>query len=93
MNCTFFGLIVAIPMLVFFSILMGRTQALINDMNETSVAVLNLVVASAYIPKLISNPQISRYLERHHPEILGEFRAIVAASSLEEIGAVAAAAQ
>src|SRR3954462_2219981 len=30
MNCTFFGLIVAIPMLVFFSILMGRTQALIN---------------------------------------------------------------
>jgi biopolymer transport protein ExbB/TolQ len=46
MNCTGFGLIVAIPALVFFSVLMGRTQALINDMNETSVAVLNLIVSN-----------------------------------------------
>ncbi|MCL2013050.1 MAG: MotA/TolQ/ExbB proton channel family protein [Cystobacterineae bacterium] len=44
MNCTYFGLAVAIPALVAFSIFMGRTQALINDINETSVAVLNLVV-------------------------------------------------
>jgi biopolymer transport protein ExbB len=44
MNCTRFGLIAAIPLLVFFSILNGRTQSLINDINETSVAVLNLVV-------------------------------------------------
>lgn len=46
MNCTFFGLLVAIPCLVAFSILNGRTQSLINDMNETSVAVLNLIVAN-----------------------------------------------
>jgi biopolymer transport protein ExbB/TolQ len=46
MNCTAFGLLVAIPSLVGFSILMGRTQSLINDMNETSVAVLNLVVSN-----------------------------------------------
>jgi len=46
MNCTFFGLLTAIPALVAFSVLNGRTQALINDINETSVSVLNLVVSN-----------------------------------------------
>jgi hypothetical protein len=45
--------------------------------------VLNLVVASGYLSRLIGNPRLSGYLERHHPEILTEFRAIVAATSLE----------
>lgn len=44
MNCTAFGLVTAIPALVAFSILNGRTQHLINDINETSVAVLNLII-------------------------------------------------
>jgi biopolymer transport protein ExbB len=44
MNCTAFGLLTAIPSLIAFSILMGRTQHMINDINETSVSVLNLVV-------------------------------------------------
>jgi biopolymer transport protein ExbB/TolQ len=44
MNCTRFGLIAAIPTLIMFSILNGRTQSLINDINETSVSVLNLIV-------------------------------------------------
>lgn len=44
MNCTGFGLLTAIPALVAFSILMGRTQHIINDINETSVSVLNLIV-------------------------------------------------
>jgi len=59
---------------------------------ETSYgdSVLNLVVASGYLAKLIGNPRMSRYLERHHPEILMEFKAIVATSSLDEVGAVAA---
>jgi ParB-like chromosome segregation protein Spo0J len=48
--------------------------------------VLNLVVASGYLSSLIGNPRVSRFLERHHPEILTEFRAIVAATSLEEGG-------
>ena len=47
---------------------------------------LNLVVASGYLSSLIGNPRLSDYLERHHPEILTEFRAIVAATSLEESG-------
>jgi ParB-like chromosome segregation protein Spo0J len=46
--------------------------------------VLNLVVASGYVSSLIGNPRVSRYLERHHPEILTEFEAIVAATSLKE---------
>jgi biopolymer transport protein ExbB len=44
MNCTGFGLLVAIPALVAFSVLQGRTQNIINDINETSVSVLNLIV-------------------------------------------------
>jgi hypothetical protein len=48
--------------------------------------VLNLVVASGYLSSLIGNPRLSGYLERRHPEILTEFRAIVAAMSLEESG-------
>lgn len=44
MNCTAFGLLTAIPSLILFSVLNGRTQHLINDINETSVAVLNLIV-------------------------------------------------
>jgi len=46
MNCTFFGLLTAIPALIAFSVLMGRTQHLLNDINETSVSVLNLVVTN-----------------------------------------------
>jgi ParB-like chromosome segregation protein Spo0J len=46
--------------------------------------VLHLVVASGYLSSLIGNPRVSRFLERHHPEILSEFKAIVAATSLEE---------
>jgi biopolymer transport protein ExbB/TolQ len=46
MNCTGFGLLVAIPALVAFSVLMGRTQHLINDINETSVSVLNLIISN-----------------------------------------------
>lgn len=44
MNCTRFGLLASIPLLILFSVLNGRTQGLINDINESSVAVLNLIV-------------------------------------------------
>ncbi len=46
MNCTAFGLLTAIPALVAFSVLQGRTQHMMDDINETSVAVLNLIVAN-----------------------------------------------
>ncbi|MEO8875358.1 MAG: MotA/TolQ/ExbB proton channel family protein, partial [Polyangiaceae bacterium] len=46
MNCTAFGLIIAIMALVGFAILNGKTQALEDDINEASVQVLNLVVTN-----------------------------------------------
>ena len=46
MNCTAFGLIVAIMGLIGYAILNGKTQQLEDDINEASVQVLNLVVAN-----------------------------------------------
>jgi biopolymer transport protein ExbB/TolQ len=44
MNCTAFGLICAVPALLFFAILNGWTQSILDDINEVSVQVVNLVV-------------------------------------------------
>ncbi len=46
MYCTAFGLGVAIPSLVLYSILQGRTQRMVEDVNESSVGVLNLIIAN-----------------------------------------------
>ena len=46
MNCTAFGLLTAIPALVAFSVLQGRTQHMLDEINETAVSVLNLIVAN-----------------------------------------------
>lgn len=46
MNCTAFGLLTAIAGLVLFSILSGATQHLIDDINESSVRMLNLILAN-----------------------------------------------
>ena len=52
---------------------------------ETSYGddVLHLVIASGYLSRLIGNAEIERYLRARHSEILDEFRAIVAAASLD----------
>jgi ParB-like chromosome segregation protein Spo0J len=47
--------------------------------------VLQLVIASGYLSKLVSNAEVRRYLGQHHPEILSEFRAIIAATSLDQV--------
>ena len=44
MNCTAFGLVVAIPALVFYAMLQSRTQKVIDDINAAAVSILNLVV-------------------------------------------------
>ena len=44
MNCTAFGLVCAVPALLWFAILNGWTQHVIDDINEVSVQVVNLVV-------------------------------------------------
>nr|AYC79858.1 chromosome partitioning protein ParB [uncultured bacterium] len=46
--------------------------------------VLQLVIAAGYLSKLVGNPEIKRYLNQHHPEILTEFRTIVSATSLDQ---------
>lgn len=46
MNCTAFGLGTGIIALVAFALLQGRTQHMMDDINETSVGVLNLIVAN-----------------------------------------------
>ena len=44
MNCTAFGLIVAIIGLIGFAWLNGKTQGIVDDIHEATVQVLNLVV-------------------------------------------------
>lgn len=44
MNCTAFGLIVAVPTLLAFAFLQGRTQRLIDDVNEVVLDSMNFVV-------------------------------------------------
>lgn len=56
MNCTGFGLIVAITALLCYAVLQGRTQAMMDDINETSVGLLNLVVANQDKMKIPSTP-------------------------------------
>lgn len=46
MNCTAFGLMVAIVSLLGYAVLNGKTQALEDDINEATVQVLNLVIAN-----------------------------------------------
>jgi len=46
MNCTAFGLMVAIMALIAFAVLNGKTQTLEDDINESSVQVLNLVITN-----------------------------------------------
>jgi biopolymer transport protein ExbB/TolQ len=56
MNCTAFGLIVAIVALIGFAVLNGKTQQLEDDINEASVQVLNLVVQNRQKVNLAAVP-------------------------------------
>jgi len=46
--------------------------------------VLNMVVTRGYVAKLLANAAVVRFLQGNYPDFLAEFRAIVAAGSLEE---------
>lgn len=43
MNCTAFGLIVAIPALLFYAILKAREHKLVDDINAASVSLYNII--------------------------------------------------
>lgn len=44
MNCTAFGLCIAIPSLLAFAFLQGRTQKIIDDVNEVVLEAMNFLV-------------------------------------------------
>lgn len=48
MNCTAFGLITAVPALLFYAILQGKTQSIVDDINEGSLRVVNFVLANRH---------------------------------------------
>ncbi len=43
MNCTAFGLIVAIPALLFYAVLKAREHQLVDDINAASVSLYNII--------------------------------------------------
>ena len=45
MNCTAFGIAIAVVGLIGYAILQGKTQSLTDDINEVTVQVVNLVVS------------------------------------------------
>ncbi len=46
MNCTAFGLIVAVPSVLIYSILQARAQTVIDDINEISIRTFNFILAN-----------------------------------------------
>jgi biopolymer transport protein ExbB/TolQ len=46
MNCTAFGLITAIPALLLYALLQGKTQSIVDTINEGSVRVINFVMSN-----------------------------------------------
>ncbi len=44
MNCTAFGLIIAIPALLAYGVLQSRTQRCVDDINSAAVNIVNLVL-------------------------------------------------
>lgn len=71
-----------------------REMAAVNDDYKALEAsygddVLVLVVASGFLDRLLSKPEVVRFLAERHPEFLETFRSIVAATSLDQAGAAA----
>jgi ParB-like chromosome segregation protein Spo0J len=54
--------------------------------------VLNLVLARGYLVKLLGNPSVSQYLDRHQPDIGRELRGLVDSIASEHTGAASMAA-
>ncbi len=46
--------------------------------------VLHLVITSGYLSKILRNRKVERYLNQHHPELVPELRAIIAAATLDQ---------
>jgi biopolymer transport protein ExbB/TolQ len=53
MNCTSWGLWCAVPALLFYAVLQGKTQSLVDEVNEGALRVVNFVLANRH--KLVSS--------------------------------------
>lgn len=72
-----------------------REMASVNeDYKELEISygddMLVLVVAAGFLERLLSKPEIERFLTGHYPEFLNNFRTIVAATSLDYSSTVVA---
>ena len=75
---------------------MARMERELESLNQDFKAVeetygddvLQLVLASRYLGRLVENENIQSYLTKYHPDILAEFQVIIGAASLEQMGAV-----
>jgi hypothetical protein len=60
-----------------------ESELLVRDLKTMEESygtdVLALSISSAYIGRLLSNPAIEHFLEKYHPDILGELRTFVVA--------------
>jgi RepB plasmid partitioning protein len=48
--------------------------------------VLHLVLATAYLRKLLENSVVARFLSKHHPDISAEFQKLIETNSLDRAG-------
>jgi ParB-like chromosome segregation protein Spo0J len=62
------------------------TQAYKQIENSYGDDILHLVIAVGYLSRLVANRDVERYLALNHTELLEEFRAIMAATSLDQSG-------
>jgi biopolymer transport protein ExbB/TolQ len=44
MNCTAFGLLVAVPALIFFAVLQSKTHHLVDEIDSGAVRLYNVIV-------------------------------------------------
>ncbi|BBO76239.1 chromosome partitioning protein ParB [Desulfosarcina widdelii] len=63
-----------------------ETEGLVNDIKLIKESygkdTLNLVLACGYLSRLLDNGKVVHFLSSHYPDILAEFRKIIAATSL-----------
>lgn len=51
---------------------------LLKTIKRTMAGEYTLSIASGYIERLLANSRIEKHLEKHHRDILGELRALLA---------------
>lgn len=59
-----------------------ETDLLIRELKAVEESygtdMLTLSIAGGYVERLLANPRVAKHLDKHHPDILGELRALLA---------------